>query len=60
MCVCVCLMGWIHTKELSTKLNLTTRRHFIRDAAMRVKGYKMCPVYIKVLINGEIGFEKII
>lgn len=42
-----------------TKLNLTTRRHFIRDAAIRVKGYKMSCVYIKVLINGEIGFEKI-
>lgn len=29
-----------------TKLNLTTRRHFIRDVAMRVKGYKMSCVYI--------------
>lgn len=26
---------------------------------MRVKGYKMSCVYIRVLINGEIGFEKI-
>lgn len=27
---------------------------------MRVKGYKMYTgVYVKVLINGEIGFEKI-